>query len=320
MLKLKTRIFVTDVKIEDSIARAFAAPIIFYMASTKDPRHFLISFVIIDFSKKQIMYIKTFFPENISSLESDPDQDIFKIENWRYNPHRTLVTKEGESFVTFIETGKYFYHVNYKKGYVEVYSVRDLEKITKQKIESICCTPCKEGDQIYITAVSTMEDVPKDLFFFKIDLTLQKFELIHKEESFVGMVPHVTKKFGNFIFCSEFTRERLNFHGKVVSSLEIMQFVYEDLYKEFCAVNNKTFSKEEFFRENKISVENLTLEKSFSQFVERVSPNFLKICESNPKYHFQAELGLISVLDLRNLKMQYFQTSTCTPAHFEIDK
>jgi hypothetical protein len=320
MLKLKTRIFVTDITIEKPLTQTFTVPLVFYMASTKDSRLFFITFVVLDFLKKQLMYIKTFFPENVTLLESDIDQDLFRIENWRYNPHRTLVTEEGESFVTFIETGKYFYHVNYKKGFVDVYSVKDFEKMTNQKIESFCCTPCKEGDFIYTTAVSTMQDVPKDLFFFKIDLSLKKVELLHKEEKFVGMVPHVTKKFGKYIFCSEFTRERLRFHEKIVSSLEVLEYVYEDLYKEFCELNRKIFSRDEFFKENRISVENLKLEKSFSDFVTSKGENFLKICENNPKYNFAAEQGLISMLDLENHQMQYFHTSTCTPAHFEIDE
>jgi hypothetical protein len=95
MLKLKTRIFVTDITIEKPLTQTFTVPLVFYMASTKDSRLFFITFVVLDFLKKQLMYIKTFFPENVTLLESDIDQDLFRIENWRYNPHRTLVTEEG---------------------------------------------------------------------------------------------------------------------------------------------------------------------------------------------------------------------------------
>lgn len=320
MLSIKHKTFITDINLPKELSFYFLNPIIFYLASRKDSRLLFISFVILDFNEKQLIYIKTFLPENVDIVEQDPDQRIMRIFNPRYNPHRSLEIKKDESFLTFVETGKYFYRVNRKTGLTQIFTTNDLSKIIGENIENISCTPCKENGFLYTTAVSTDRDVPKNLFFIKVDMNLEKYEVIHKEENFLGSSPHVTKKFGEYIFCSEFSRERLNFNGQTGRSLDLMNFVFRDLYEEFCTKKGLVFSEGNFLKNNSVSVENVKLEENFTSFVKEKGKNLLEICQRNKKYNFTAEQGLISILDIKNKKLNYYKTSTCTPAHFEIDE
>lgn len=325
MLELKTKTYRRKFNISPWLADKFKYPIIFYLAHKDDYRAFLITFVIVDFHRSEIIYIISFSPENFEKVKNHPDENIFRILTG-YNPHCSLQINPEENFYTFIENSGFFFNVNYKKNILKAFTGKDLSCLEKDRLTLFGSTFYKDeenSDYFYLSAISKNTDGKLKLNFFRASLDLCKLEDIFNTQSFLSeSAPHVTRKYKNYLINSEFEfrRYKNKWTGKIFfSAKEYMRFVYKDIYKEFCLKKKINFKMDNLRLKNEIRVWNVHLEPEFSDFCREKGSNFLEICEKNKKYAFSVLPGTITIIDIAKRILKSYETSVCTPAHFEFD-
>jgi hypothetical protein len=324
MTELKTITIDRKIEIEKKIARKFERPIIFYMDHKEDKKSFLITFVILDFVNSKISFIFSRLPENELKLQSSPEKDKFFISKG-YNPHCSIQINPEEDFLTFVECGKFFYYVNYKKNILRVYTENDLNLFEKDGLAEFGATFYKDPDDpkyFYFTALSGKKNDKSWLCFYRASLDLADLENILCVDTLSPVAPHVTKKHQKYLLSSDFgyRKFRNTKTGTVyIGGTEYASFVFEDMYREYCLEKGSEFSREEFLARNKIEESGIILESDFASFYKKKGNNFLGVCDNFEKYNFEALPGTITLLDLEEKKLKSFQTTFCTPAHFEID-
>lgn len=324
MIELKTQTYRQKVEIKSWIANKFKNPIIFYLAHREDSRALLITFTILDLANSEIVFIVSYLPENKLKVQSSPEKNKFFISAG-FNPHCSIQIKPKEDFFTFIERRNFFYYINYQENILRVYTGNDLNLPEKNELGEFGSTfykDAKDANCFYITAVSQNKDNEMRLNFYKTKLDLSDLENIFSTSTPSPMAPHVTKQYKNYLLSSEFGFRKFKNKGtgKVyLEGVEYMIFVFEDLYREYCSENNKKFSQEEFKKNNLIEEWKVNLESEFSVFCQKKGNNFLEICENNEKYNFEMLPGIVTVLDIEKKLLKSFETTFCTPAHFEID-
>lgn len=252
MLKLKLQVHKEKFGLADNIANKFKKPIIFYLGHKADTRNFLITFVIMDFTKKEFTYITSYIPENIKKVEKDKNEKLFKsfIEP---RPHCTIVLNPDEDFYTFIDYGHYFYHVNYKKKVMEVITGEDLNCNKKGKITIFSSTNYKDdknNQKFYFSALLKKgnESLKKTINNFYISsLDLKEIKKVYARDG--NHPPHFVKKYKNFLFFSDFysTKYQIISSGKIFDNVkQLNKYVLCKLYrryKEENSVNPSNFLK-----------------------------------------------------------------------------
>lgn len=328
MLELDTMTFSWPIKLEQEIFGKFNFPIIFYQMHKKDNRAFFPTFVIIDFEREVLTYIISYSRENVSRVERDKNSELFKIVSYSCNPHCTIQEKKEESFFTFVENTRYFYHVNYKKNVVRIYTGEDLgisdEKERLVEFGSTLYKDDKDENFFYLTAlIQNKATEVKSLNFYKVSLDLSKIDKIYSMQVSIGFAPHVTRKFDNFLINSEFLRREFknNATGEIFIGANLyLNYVYYDLYKQYCTQKRKVCLESDFIEKNKILAGNIKLEPGFFDFCQSRGKNFLEICQRDKKYAFSSMPGTIMLLNLKTREKFYYNTTYCSPAHFEIDE
>lgn len=324
MIELKIRVFDQKFELRNTISNLFKRPIIFYLAHKSDFRSFFITFAIIDFQKKEIRYIVSYYPENIKKIENHPRKEIYQIPNFGVNPHCSIQVNPGESFLTFVDQSQYFYDVNYKKEIIKVYAGFDLPCDEKDQLTYFGSTFYKEGDSFYLSAhCSDRTDGGKNsLKTYKTTTDLSDTEIVYTETP-NHFVPHVTRKFGKYLLNSGFQIRRIKNikTGRLWDNvIDYARYVYEDLYKQYCIQNDIPFDLEFFKSKNIIIYFNFQFDPHFEMFCRNFGKNIFEICENNIEYKFDILPGEIELVDLESNTGRSFETSVCTPAHFEIDE
>ena len=180
MLELKTKTYRKKIEIDPRIAGKFEHPIIFYLAHKDDPRPLFITFVILDFAKRELIYIFSYLPENIQKVEAYPDEKILKIVSTAYNPHCSIQITPEEDFYTFIENAYYFLYVNRKKNIMRIYTGKDFNCPGMNQLVEFGSTFYKDDEDagsFYLTSVSR-EEGEMSLNFFKAKLDLSEMKNI----------------------------------------------------------------------------------------------------------------------------------------------
>ena len=327
MLELKTQTYKAKIEIDPEIVREFKYPIIFYLAHKDDQRFFFITFVILDLQKSEISYIRTYSPENIEKVENYEQSEIFRAMPV-FNPHCSIRINDQDEFLTFVERTGFFFKVMPKENRVIVLTGKDLKINQPAHVREFGATFYKtkesEQDILYLTAISDQQDGTDLLNFYRSSLDLNDIQPVFSTPS--GRFfppPHATRKYGDYLLNSEFSaREFKNKKtGEIFkATFELYRYVYRELYKEFCETKGEIFSEECFLEKNKIDVRELSIDPEFREFCETKGRDFIDICTHDPRFDFSVLPGTISLVDPKNHTIDYYHTSCCAPAHFEVDE
>lgn len=323
MLELKTKTFKVPISIDPEARESFRDPLIFYLAHKDDKRAFFLTFVILDFLRQELLYIASYYLENISLIEQLENSEIFGLRNMFVNPHCSIRQGNKKTFLTFFEKARYFTQVDFEKNIMRVYTGEDIGIEKTEEVLDFGATFYRDEndpDYFYLTALTQSEKYPgRKLHFYKTKLDLSKIEEIYVMETGLVYAPHATRQLGKYLLNSDFLSCQIknNFSGRIFSSSnEYALFVYGELYREYCLSKGKPFSVGLFRGEE--SVKKVMLNPGFHFFCQAKGKNFLAICQDE-KYAFTPEQGTIMLLDLEAKKMAYFKTTYCCPAHFEVD-
>jgi hypothetical protein len=329
MLELKTKTYCKKIDIDSRVAGKFEHPIIFYMISSDDSRRLFLTFVILDFAKRKLVYIFSNLPENIMKVNDHPDEKILRFSVMFFTPHSSIQINPEEDFCTFLENTQYFLYVNRKKNIMRIFTGKDFNNPGMNQLVKFGSTVYKDDEDagfFYFTTVSTEKDRNRRFNVFKARLDLSEIENIFSCPSNKVHAPHVTRKYGKYLLSSDFMMRKFRnkITGKVYDGPDsFVQAVYQDLYTEYCHEENKEFSKEKFFIECNVSYGSTFFQPDFNpafrEFCGKRGKNIIKICECNKKYSFEVLSGEISLLNLENLSLTSYETTFCAPAHFEID-
>lgn len=327
MFELKTKQFEVSMPLKKEIKESFNKPIVFYMAHDDDELIFFLTFVIVDFKNEKLVYIVSYYPENIALLRSREDKENFRIRFPSENPHCSISTSDKKSFLTFTEGGRHFTHTVPERNVIEVYTGRDIGFDGDEEVINFGSTFYKDDedpDYFYMTAVAqSKKDRTRKLYFIKISLDLKRREIVYSRPTNKFYAPHSTRRFGKYLLTSSFLfcQVENKVTGQVFeNSTDYMRFVYRDLYKEYCQSNALIPSSEIMTGESLFFEKKLMLDSGFNSFFYSKGKNFLDICTKFAKYDFIARQGKISTLNLDTKEITFFNTSFCTPAHFEVDK
>lgn len=328
MIEFKIKTYKENFELADEICRKFKKPIIFYLGHKNDQVSiFLPTFVIIDFFKKEMLYILSYSQENVEKVKNHKDQKNFELFSFA-NPHYSLQINPNEDFYTFRNERSYFMYVNYKKNIMRILLGKDLNCENNQKIAEIGSTFFRDDDDknyFYFTAIESKVDGENMSNIYKAKLDLSFMQLIFQSLPEKHLhAPHMTRKFGNYLLNSEFARARFknNFTGKIFNDKKALyKHVYGGLYYDFCSQTVRKYSEAEFQECIKIKAfaNNNELPHGFKDFCDSKGENIIDICKKNEKYSFSALPGIVSVFDLEKKIMKEYETTFCAPAHFEID-
>jgi hypothetical protein len=322
MLELKTKTFKVSISVDTEARESFKSPLIFYLAHTEDRRTFFLTFVILDFSGQELIYIVSYNKENIALIEQRQDRDIFNIRQPAENPHCSIRIG-AEAFLTFVEGARYFTLVDYAQGTMKVYTGEDIGLSQDEKLVDFGCTFYKDEDDpnfFYLTALTQSEKYPgRKSHFYRAKLDLSEIEEVYVMTNSVHTSPHVTRQFGRQLLNSNFLVCQIE-NNQTGQSFDnprhYMRYVYEDLYQQYCRAKDIDFSPEMF--SNTESIKKIMLNPGFNFFCQAKGKNFLEICQDE-KYAFAAGQGTVMLLNLDTKKIRNFSTTYCSPAHFEKD-
>lgn len=327
MIELDLYTHKVPINISDSIAEKFKFPIVFYLCHKNDGRFFLVTFVILDFKNKELFYIFSYSSENLEKISKHKFSNFFRCKESQ-NAHCSINLTSGKDFWVFFEASHFFFHVDRQRNKLKIFTSSDLEIGEKNKAAEFGSTFYKDDsdNKYFYFTVLTEEHQAKEklLSFFKASLDLSSLEKVfsiwqHPRHT----APHVTKKYKNYLLNSEFTwtEFKLRDSGEVLeAATPFMRYVYKDLYREFCKERNREFNEDEYNRKNNVSrVGGIHLESEFKIFCENKGKNFLDICQKNKKYNFDPLPGKISLIDIKRQTIEFYETTFCAPAHFEID-
>ena len=329
MLKLDIKTFRIPLDIPFEMQASFKEPLVFYLIHKDDMRLFFYTFVVVDFQKKELIHIVSYLPENIFLVENHPNSNFFKINSMLANPHSVIQTQKDESFLVFFETAPFFFQIDYSQNILYVHSEKILRRNDNEIVTSFCPTVFKDDTDTnhFFFSVSTMDKITRErnLRFYKSSLNLSEMEEIYSRPTIHPLTPHTTRKISRYLINSNFLNRRI----KNLSTGEIFKniqryalYVYRSLYKEYCAKENTPYLEDAFRSENSfdLSMWNIRLEDGFAAFCAPRGKNFLEICRKNPTYAFVPMPGTILLIDPKVQKEKTFETTFCSPAHFEIDK
>jgi hypothetical protein len=327
MIEFKLKTYRKKIEvISDDLRAKFKAPFIFYLTNKDDKMFFFITFVIVDLMKNEMKYIYSYFPENVEKLKDYEDLNLLKTSSFS-NPHHSLQINPDEDFFTFREDRTYFMYINYKKNIMRIYLGKDLPCPERDRLRLIGATFFKDDEDsrfFYITATeNNQENMECYLNFYKASLDLSIFEKVFQAPYDSRLEPpHVTRKFKDYLFNSKFynTQFRHNKTGRLFKDKkELDYYVYNNLFKEFCAEINKNFLETKFEEEYEAIRCKEKFPTEFRKFCEKRGMNTMEICKNVKKYSSSALPGTIIVVDLHNKTLNEYETTFCAPAHFEID-
>lgn len=302
MLEFKIKTCVKKIDIDESLKESFKDPLIFYLENKNDKRSFFVTFVIIDFQKKEMVYIFTYNSENVEIVNEAPNNEIYRRTR---SPHNTISVNVGVDFLTFNEDEEFFVYVNYKENIMKVYTMNDFMKNGDAKYLKICHTLYKDdfdSNYFFIGAVDECDQ-------FKIFRMSTDLEEMDEVDSFEGppIPPHVLRKYKDFIFLScefRYSKYELENFNKVITQDEIGR-VY---FKNSLSIPENIKEDDSFFTGGTIAPYPVNKRKG------------LLYSKVRDKYKVKCLNGRIMLVNLKNLTKTYYNTTGGSPAHFEIDE
>lgn len=285
MFRLEANIYYKEFVCSDNRSQIFKDPLIFYHLRKSVIRRFWVLFTIIDFKKGRIIYIDTYTDKNINLINKQNNDEIYSINR---SVHCTLNINDNVDFLTFMEEESFFFYVNYREGFIDIYTMNDLVKnkaIIFNKISSTFYKDPENSNYFYMSAVSN----DNWIYLYRVSLDLKEITEIDRFES-NHWPPHVIRKYKNHIFIShEFKYS--SYQSEIIDKLIMPQ--------ELNAIMLKKHMRYQYEEDNK--------------------------CKSKILYDLKYKdkitcvQGKILMLDAQTQKKSYFETSGGSPAHFEID-
>ena len=327
MIEFKIKTYRKKMEVPDKITEGFKHPMIYYLSHKDDPKAFFVTFIIVDFQRRAILHIVSYFPENIDKMKNFPDGERF-VSRPFVNPHCSVEIGQQEDFYTFMEGANYFFYINYRKNIMRAYLAEEFVATKLGKIKEMGATFFKDSEDastFYLVAEERRDNTKEGrLHFLKSNTDMSRVEKIYKTPfSSCLFVPHVSRKFKNYLLNSEFssTQYKNLMTGTIFNNrVELNRYVYGEIYKEFCTETNRKYSQENFFKENEINGFNDRFQPEFDTYCKTRGSDIIEICRNDQRYSFSVMPGKISILDLEKLTMERYDTTFCAPGHFEVDE
>ncbi len=329
--KMKFKIKVHCCPIQDNpYASSFANPIVLYLAHKKDKYNAFPTFAMVDFRRRQILFITSYSVENESLLSKNyrfcDDNSISVVpDDGFFQPHSAISHVPGESFYAFMygtSECKYFYFVNYKKQYMQIVAAKEFAKRCQaSEILSFGNTFAKdpiEHKHFYITAKTLKPNDGIDKYsikYFKASLNLNRVtEIFSRDCSIEDVCPHATKRYGNWLLSSDFEKNEfqlLKTARRFNTIHALFDYVSQDARKKtkvlpgWLETHNNSYNN---------SIE------SNNKHIQLYGDDFVLFCQNSDDYRFKLAPGNIRILSLEKSQEHLREIEHSKPGHFEISK
>lgn len=330
MIEFKTRTQKRKIEVSDRIGEKFKNPLIFFLRNGNDKRQIFYTIVLADLPNKELTYIQSYFGDNVARLEESDEEQLLTLLNY-VNPHCSLQIRPGQFYV-FVEGTNFFLRIDASNNTMQLCFCKDLNVpgCVLDTMGSTCFRDDSDPNYFYFSAVGKdakgeAKGNERTLYYLRSNLDLSDIQVIYqKPRSQYARPAHVTRKFKEYLFCSEFlkVRRKLNQTGQIFETTpEIIHFIYEDLFHEFCATTDQAYSGALFEEHATFNFEKneIKLSPTFKSFCNTFGTSWVDICQKTKKYSFKQLPGSFTVLNLLNNRMDRYETSSCPAAHIEID-
>lgn len=299
MIELKLESCVKPLDLSIPGIENFKKPIIFYLVNKNDDRPFFVTFVIVDFLKKELLYLFSYSEENINTISNQPDNTRFSMS---MHPHCSITINENEDFLTFMEEEEYFFYVNKKNLIMNVYTIDDLVSTNGIKFKKFSSTFYKDDSNpnyFYISIVDSLDL----LHIYKVSLTLDNIEEVDSF-AFYPNPPHALRKYKDYLLLSsdfKYGKYLMEKTGKYVNAEGLENAIYATAFRMMMS------------RKGNNNLQDLNI---YSLSIEDVK-ELQRIMDS--KYSVKCLPGEILVMDIKTKEKTRYETTGASPAHFEID-
>lgn len=326
MLELDLCIHVEPFVPSKKVAPSFPAPILFYLRHKRDERNFLVSFVLLDFAQQQITYFSSYSPKNLEKVVQSPLADLYQSP-WLFKPHASLKIDSEGRFLCFVENSPYFYRVDVVSKKLQIYTGIDLPLPEHDTISQFVSTVFLDDEDpryFYLTALHQTNPQEKGVVnYYRSTLDLKSMTKVFSDPRERGC-PHATRKYKHLLLNSEFSDVcfRVLKTGEVLDRMELYQYVFKILFREFCAQINIVFSEDTFRQVLFINQTKgtYTLREDFDLYIKSVFGNktFRQICDRREDFRVVPTEGIITALNVSKKELRSYRTTYSTPAHFEL--
>jgi len=322
MIELQTRTYRRKIAIAPGIIDSFRSPIVFYLAHKDDAQSSFPLFVILDFSNSEIIYIVSYLPENIEIMKNHPDRGLFQAP-FLVNMHCSLQVTPGKEFLSFVDYASYIFSVDYENNIMRLFSGKDLLCNERNNITYFGSTFYKDenDDAYFYFSACGVADGQSQLYMYRSRLDLTDIKTVAVISPYHGIIaPHMTRVHQRILLNSLFTTSEfvINATGQKFDLDGIMQYVYEDLFKDYCATKQLVYSHQIFEKNNTIKNMVVRLDPEFSNFCKKIGKKFVDLTNSIEKYRFTALPGKIFSVNIDTSAVDFYDTTMCSPAHFEL--
>ena len=314
MLELKTKTFKASVCIDVRAQKSFNDPLIFYIVHKKDARSFFLTYVILDFLRQELTYIVSYYPENVALVEQYENNEIFHSRSLMENPHCSILSSDKKTFLTFIESGRYFIQTDLEKNVMRLYTTEDIGIDRSEVVVDFGCTFYRDEndpDYFYLTVLTKSEmESDRKLHIQRIKSDLSEIEKISIVPTSEFYSPHATRQFGRYLLNSNFLTSQVknNVSGKIFESFpDYALYVYADIYEEYC-ISRKKKPFAELSPEQR-TLKNLMLDQEFRLFCQSKGKNLVDICKDK-RYAFTVGQGAVMMFNLDTKEVNHFETSS----------
>lgn len=101
--------------------------------------------------------------------------------------------------------------------------------------------------------------------------------------------------------------------------IEACQFIYRELFRSYCRIKKRVYSEKLFRKENKIG-QTISLESDFLRFCSKKGENVFAICRKEKGLRLTGVPGRILSVNRKKSENVFYQTTRCSPAHFELNR
>jgi len=327
MIELKLHVYKKKFDLNNKISKKFKKPIIFYLGHKKDERKFFITFVIMDFEKKEYTYLTSYNKENKKIIEQRPDKDLYQIKD-SLTPHCVIIIdpKTKKEFFCFIDEGRYFYHIDINKKIMNVMTGKDLKCEENKNVYGFGATFYKDNDDphyFYFSASLKNKFGKTKVAYYRSTLDMKNIKKIH-EISDVFYAPHVTRRYKDYLFNSKFKNNSFKFVniGKIVSTkFELYDYAITEMFRVYCNKKGEEFTKKNmanyvFYDSNRFLLDQRFIDFLKSEFGNKV---FRQTCD-DIGCRFVSLPGTFTVFNMKTGLEDEYRSSVANPAHFEIDE
>lgn len=289
MLELKIDKKVEPFLVKSKEIKNFKEPLVFFMKHKNDNRNIFITFIVMDFQRKELTYLLTYNDHNINIINELENSEKYKV---LLTPHNVVKTNEKDEFLVFFQEEASFLKVNYEKDIVTVYFADEL--FPNDNIDKISSTFYKDEDDqsyFYMSAIDRFNTV----HIYRVSISLNSVEKIDSFISKSEEPPHTIRKYNNLLFISnEFLSGNYEMvkKGKVANSREF-GMILTTILTRLIANNSLNMDEKELGK----------------QLMRRMKE----------KYEIKCVPGRIMTYDVHTKEKKEFFTSGGCPAHFEID-